>query len=575
LLSLVGLGIAVVGAILWINRRHSAQPKTAFRALGPLTFCKDIAPIIFENCSECHRPGQAGPFSLLAYADVKKHGKEIVRVTQTRLMPPWPPEPSYNEFTGQRVLRPDQIAAIQHWVAEGAVEGNSADLPPFPQWPEGWALGKPDLEVTMPAAYTLPAEGRDVYQNFVLPLPIREPHYIRAVDLSPSSKSVHHAFVLFDRTSQSRRLDAETPEPGFGGMGQPGNAESPGDTFLSWQPGRVARANESSSWKLEPGTDLVLQMHMRTTGKPEQIHPSVGFYFSDNPSTNIMHKIGLDSFAIDIPPGVHNYLVEDSYRLPVDAELTSIYPHAHYLGKELSSFATLPDGNRKWLLMIKDWDSNWQGDYRYARPVFLPKGSTIHMHFTYDNSTNNVRNPNNPPRRVQYGIQTSDEMANLTFLFRLESGKDLETLIENYQYKGVQSALAYNEYALRQDPNNAQAHTQLAKALLAVGKLAEAEPHLKRAITINPNSDDAHYHLGVLYEDQKAPALARVEYEKAIQFNPEHLEARNNLGLLYLNLGDLQHAEEQFRVASRLAPNDRVIQENLQLLQKAKAARRK
>jgi Flp pilus assembly protein TadD/mono/diheme cytochrome c family protein len=551
-----------------------AEVKVIAHPPQSLTFCKDIAPIIFENCANCHRPGQVGPFALLTYDAVKKRAKDIARVTQSRLMPPWPPEPGYNHFVGERILQAQQIADIQQWVAEGATEGNPSDLPALPKFPEGWTLGYPDLVVTMPQAYTLPAEGRDVYRNFVISLPLDRPQYIRAVDLSPGSKAVHHAFVLFDRTSQSRRLDAETPEPGFGGMGQPGNAQSPGDTFLSWQPGRIARDTGGGSWKLEPGTDLVLQMHMQTTGKPEAVQPSVAFYFTDKPSTNLMFKIGLDSFAIDIPPGATNYLVEDSYTIPIDLELTAIYPHAHYLGKELTGFAQLPDGTRKWLIMIKDWDFNWQGDYRYVEPLFLPKGSSVHMHFTYDNSTNNIRNPNNPPRRVTYGIQTTDEMANLAFLFKVRNERDLDILSRDYQYKAVKSIIAYNQHVLRLDPNDAHAHAQLGKAFLGLGKTADAESQLKQAISIKPNSYDAHYHLGLLYDDQNKLLLARPEYEKAVQYNPESVEARNNLGLLCLKQGDIPHAEEQFKVAYRLAPNDSVIQENLQLLKEEKQKRR-
>jgi hypothetical protein len=575
-LALVAAG--VIASLCWVFRSPSASSRSAApaqpiaRPQGTLTFSRDIAPIIFENCASCHRPGQVAPFPLLSYQDVKKRAQDIVRVTKTRFMPPWPPDPTLNHFVGERVLNPQQLADIQQWAAEGAIEGNQSDLPPLPKWPEGWPLGKPDLVVTMPQPYTLPPDGRDVYRNFVIPLPLQAPRYIRAVDLSPGSKSVHHAFVLFDRTAQSRRLDAESPEPGFGGMGQPGNAQSPGDTFLSWQPGRIARNAGGSSWKLEPGMDLVLQAHMQTLGKPEKVQPSVAFYFTETPSTNLMLKIGLDSFAIDIPPGQTNYLVEDSYTLPVDVEVTAIYPHAHYLGKELASFATLPDGTKKTLLLIKDWDFNWQGDYRYVEPVALPKGSTVHMHFTYDNSTNNVRNPNNPPRRVTYGIQTTDEMANLAFLFRVRNEADLQKLSEHYQYKGLQSIMAYNTHVLALDPNDAHAHTQLGKALYGFGKVAQAEEHFRRALLLNPNSDDAHYHLGLLLEDAHKPALAKGEYEKAVQHNPEHLEARNNLGLLLLHHGYIQAAEEQFRAAQRLAPNDPIPKENLQLLQRVKAA---
>jgi tetratricopeptide (TPR) repeat protein len=512
---------------------------------------------------------------LLTYADVKKHAKDIVDVTNRRYMPPWPPDPKYNQFIGQRILEPSEIQLLADWLAEGAPEGNPAELPREPKWPEGWSMGKPDLVVTMPRPYTLPAEGRDIYRNFVIPLDLDARRYVKAVDFQLSNKAVHHVFMLFDRTKQSRRLDEETQEPGFPGMGQPGNAESPSGQFLSWRPGKKAsKENTGSSWLLQKGADLVLQMHMQTTGKPEQIQPSVAFYFTDVPPNELVYKVGLDSIAIDIPPGESNYVVRDSYRLPVDSEVLAILPHAHYVAKELRSFATLPDGSRKWLLMIKDWDFKWQSDYYYAQPITLPKGSTVEMEFIYDNSANNPRNPNDPPARVQYGLQTSDEMANLALLFRFRNKNDLNKFISDYQFKGLRGIITFNEYALRKDPNDAHAHTQLAKALIGFGKTVEAEQHLRMAIKFKPNSDDAHYHLGLLFDDAQKPAAAKKEYELAIQFNPEHIEARNNLGLLLMNEGNFAGAEQNFRAALQIAPEEKDIEDNLKLLEKTKRSAR-
>ncbi len=575
-MGLLAVAAAIVGgAVLFKRARSDGRNPTSDprQVRAPVTFSNQIAPIIYNNCSGCHRPGQAGPFNLLTYGDVKKRAKQIAEVTQRRFMPPWPPEPGANEFIGQRVLSTDQISLIQQWVSEGAPEGNPAETPALPRWPEGWALGKPDLIVEMPEPYTLPPAGRDVYRNFVVPIPLKEPRYIRAVEFRPNNKSVHHAFMLFDRTRQSRRLDEESPEIGFGGMGQPGNAESPADTFLSWQPGKIAQDTRGSAWKLEPKMDLVLQLHMQTTGKPERVQPVVAFYFTDQPSTNLTFKIGLDSFAIDIPAGETDYKVEDSYQLPVDVEVTAVYPHAHYLGKQLRGFALLPDASIESLLLIKNWDFNWQGDYRYAKPIFLPKGSVIHMQFTYDNSTNNVRNPHNPPRRVEYGVETTDEMANLSFLFRLKNRADLEKLAADYQYKAVRSIVAFNEWSLRRDPSDARAHTQLGKAMLALGKWKDAAAHFNRAIELKAASDDAHYHLGLILEDQNQLANARREYELAVRYNPEHLEAQNNLGLICLKQGDLDQAELHFKAALALAEDDAMVKENIGLLQQARAAR--
>jgi hypothetical protein len=486
-------------------------------------------------------------------------------------MPPWPPEPGYNEFIGQRVLGERQRTKLRQWIADGTPEGKKDDLPAVPKWTDEWALGKPDLVVTLPVAYRLPPEGRDIYRNFVIPIPISAGRFIKAVDFRPGSKSVHHAFMLFDRTRKSRRLDEETPEPGFEGMSAPGSAQSPSGQFLSWQPGKVPRIDQNTpSWKLNPETDLVLQMHMQPTGRLEPVQPSVAFYFTDEPSTNISFKMGFDSFSIDIPAGATNYEVRDSYRLPVDVEVMAVLPHAHYLGKKLQGFALLPDGSKKSLLYIPEWNFSWQGDYRYAQPIFLPKGSTLQMEFSYDNSTNNVRNPQRPPKRVQYGVQTTDEMANLDFIFRLANARDLELLERDYQYKAAKDIISYNEYALRQNPRDAHAHTQLGKVLLALGRQGEAKQHLERATALDPRSDDAHYHLAVLLEDLGKLVEAKREYEAALRENPDHLAASNNLGLLCLRIGDLDSAQAHFENAKRVGQEEALVRGNFDLLRTAR-----
>ena len=404
----IALGVVAV----W-NRLQNPEATSPYvqHPTGTLTFTKDIAPIVFSHCTVCHRPGQSSPFGLMSFADVKKRAKQITEVTQRRYMPPWLPEPGYGEFANQRRLSADQIGIIQQWVAEGLAEGNPADLPPAPRWSEGWQLGQPDLVVKMSEPYTLRPGGKDVYRNFVIPVPTTSTRYVQAVEFLPDNpKIVHHAFMKVDRTRESRRLDERDPEPGFDFMITPVSAQMPEGHFLSWVPGNaLAREPNGLAWTLERDTDLVLQLHMRPSGKPEMIQPAVGIYFTDEPPTNTPFKILLTSRTIDIPAGVTRYEVEDSFILPVDVEVAAVLPHAHYLCRRMEAVAALPGGAQKWLLLIKEWDFNWQGDYRYAQPVFLPRGTTVSMRYTYDNSTNNVRNPHQPPERVAYGPQTSDE----------------------------------------------------------------------------------------------------------------------------------------------------------------------
>ena len=546
------------------------------KPVDPPTFTRDIAPIIFQNCSTCHRPGQSAPFNLLNYQDVKKHMKEIAEVTARRYMPPWLPEPGYGDFAGARLLSAQQIGAIQQWVAEGGVEGNPGELPALPKWNEGWQLGDPDLVVTMPQRYSLPAEGKDVYRNFVVPVPLAARRYVKAVEFRPGNpKIVHHAFIRLDRTRESRQRDARDPEPGFSGIHAPPTAQPPPGHFLSWQPGkRVSREPDGLPWLLETNTDLVLQLHLKPTGKPEEIQSSVGFYFTNHPPTNTPIKIWLVSYDIDIPAGEADYVLKDSYTLPVDVQVLAVLPHTHYLGKECQGYATLPDGTRQWLLRIRQWDFNWQGDYRYDKPVFLPKGTSVTMEYTYDNSTNNVRNPNQPPQRVRYGPRSSDEMGELWFQVIARNSNDLARISRDCNDRLIRDEIAYNEFLLRVDPRDAAAHTELGRLKLIRGQSSDATGHFRTALEIKPSADQPHYYLGLLFRQQRKLAEARVEFETALRLNPDNFKAHGNLGVICAEQGEAALAETHFRSALRINPDDSLAQGCLNELLKAKANRK-
>src|ERR1051326_1067237 len=289
---------------------HSVPPENPRHPVDLPTFTRDIAPIIFQNCSSCHRPGQSAPFSLLNCADVKKHMKKIAEVTARRYMPPWLPEPGYGDFAGLLRLSADQIRLIQQWTSQGGVEGEPNELPPLPKWSEDWLLGEPDLIVTMPLSYTLPAEGKDVYRNFVIPTSLATRRYVKAVEFRPGNpKIVHHAFLYIDRTRQSRRLDGKDGAPGFPGMKTPDGVQMPEGHFLVWQPGKLPSPEpEGLSGALKKVSAWFLQMPLRPSGKPEPIQSRVGFYFTDTPPTSTCFKLALASLTIDLPPGSTNSL---------------------------------------------------------------------------------------------------------------------------------------------------------------------------------------------------------------------------------------------------------------------------
>jgi Tfp pilus assembly protein PilF len=567
LFGALALGICAALAVRFWNPADGSRPQR--RPAGTLTFNKDIAPILYHNCAGCHHPGGPAPFHLIDYADVKKRASQIADVTERRLMPPWLPEPGCGEFVGERSLSAEQIALIQQWAEEGANEGPASDAPPPPTWREGWELGKPDLIITLAEPFTLEADGQDVYRNFVIPIPVLDRRFVRAVELDPANpRAVHHAFMFIDPTRESRRLDEKDPNPGFPGLHVPASAQAPPGHFLSWQPGKRHTTNSADlAWTLEKNSDLVIQMHLRPTGKPEKIQPSVGFYFADHPAPRRPVKFGLWSYDIDIPAGEPNYLLRDSYILPADVELMRILPHAHFLGRRMEATATLPDGRTICLLRIHNWDFNWQGDYTYRQPVSLPRGTVISMVFAYDNSANNPRNPNQPPRRVQYGVQSSDEMGELWLQVMPRTPEAALALEKDMQPKILSASLSYNRYVLGLDPKNAKAHNEMGKALLFQGgKTNEALRFLQRAAQLQPEYDEPHYYLGLLYRTQRKLDEARREFQIALQFNPGNNKTHGNLGLVLMELGDIDGAEKSFVAALRLNPDDEIARTSLQQL---------
>lgn len=568
LAGLAGM-VAIGAAIGWFRRPSVTAATTAPlpAVSGPPTFHRDIAPIIHRHCTPCHQEGQPGPFPLITYADVAKRADQIVEVTTRRYMPPWLPDEGSIPFADSRRLSTQELDRIRQWTADGAPEGDRTASSTPVLLTQGWQLGQPDLIVQLAEPYQLPADGPDVYRNFVIPLSVPQRRFVRAVEFRPGTRVIHHAFLMLDPTRQSRRLDARDAEPGFGGVTVPPVVESPGGYFLSWQPGR--RPIESPpglAWALKPGYDLILQMHLQPSGKVEAVQPSIGFYFTDQAPTNAPLKISLSSYDIDIPAGAEAHQVTDRFVLPAEATLLSLLPHAHFLAKTMEGDAILPGGRPVPLLRIGEWDFNWQSDFRLQQPLTLPAGTELVMRYTYDNSTNNVRNPAHPPVRVRYGPQTRDEMGEL-WLQLLPRTPQAEAAIQSaYQQRLVSDALKYNTLLIEREPTNAHAHVQLGKARYALGETNQALQLMRKAIQLDPLDEEAHYNLGVLHLQAGRLRSATAELNRTLELNPENVGALNNLGLIRLHERQFDQAEELFRRVLRVNPDAEFARANLQLV---------
>ena len=554
------------------------------------TFSRDIAPVLFAQCTPCHRPGQPVPFTLLTYDDARERAADIADVTRRRVMPPWLPEPGYGEFAHERRLRADQIELIGRWVEQGAARGDVADLPPAPTWSEGWQLGEPDVVLRLPQPYTLRPRSADVFRNFVVPAPLAETRYIRALEFRPGNPDVlHHATIGVDRTGASRRLDEEDREPGYEGMLSEG-LQSPEGYFVGWTPGKVPSVQPAGmSWPLERRADLVLQLHMLPSTTDEAVQPMVGLYFADGPPTRMPFMIKLGSKSINIPPGEKAYAISDTYTLPVDVEALSVYPHAHYLAKEMKAFATLPDGSTKWLLWIKQWNFHHQDQYHYDDPVVLPRGTVLTMQYTYDNSTPGHGAADRAPRRVSYGPQSSDEMGDLWLQVlprEPQARRDLErdaflretraNLASAEMLAGLdprdakrqnllgarylaigrtREAIDRFREALRLDPRYGEAHNNLGTALQTAGQAAAAIDRFRLALRLRPNDDRVHLNLGNALSQDGREGEAIAEFRRALALNPESRDAYNNLGVALARQQKLEESLRHFERALALDPD--------------------
>lgn len=530
-------------------------------AQSPPTFAHDIAPIVYGNCAVCHHPGGAGPFSLLTYSDVKKHARQIADVTTRHYMPPWPPEHGYGDFQGERRLTDSQIRLISDWVRAGALEGPPSEVPSPPQFTSGWQLGPPDLILEASRPFSVPASGADVFWNFIFNPNLKITRYVRALEIRPGqNRIVHHANLLIDRGGSTRRLEI-SPGAGFPGMELTieRNPLDPDSHFLFWKPGSVPYSEpDGLSWRLDPGNLLVLNAHLQPTGKPEQVSPSIGLYFTDKPPTQFPLLIQLEhDGALNIPPGARDFLISDDLRLPIDIDVLAVYPHAHYLGKVLEAYATLPDGARKWLIRIPDWDLNWQGVYRYREPVFLPKGSVISMRYRYDNSAANPRNPNYPPKRVRAGDRATDEMGHLWLQVLPRGPGDHRRELE----------IALMRHRLEKYPNDFSAHLNLGAILLSELNPQEAIAMLEAAVRIDPTRPEAHDMLGSALQSLGRSAEALHEFELALHAQPDYMNARYDLAIALSRAGKFDQAIENFRpVAAAYPASARIQQEFGQLL---------
>jgi uncharacterized protein (TIGR03437 family) len=429
--SILGRELRLLRPLILLAASVSACAQT-------VTYSDQIAAILYNHCTTCHRPGQVAPFSLLSYDDAQRHGRDIAVQTQSGYMPPWKPESGWVAFRDQRHLTPDQVSLIQQWVAAGMPQGDPSKAPPAPVYTDDWTLGTPDLILQMPQAFSVPADGPDVYRNFVLPTNLTEDKWVRAIELRPSARPVvHHALFFTDTTGAARLLDGQDGQPGFPGFGSIFTVGNPLNDLNGglggWVPGTTpAFLPDGIAMPLPKGSDLLMQMHFHPNGMPQTEQTVMGIYYAPAPlrpltQVQVPAFFGVEAH-INIPAGSPAYQVRDSFTLPVDVDAVSVSAHCHYLGKEAKLTATLPTGEVLILLWIRQWDFNWQDQYIYKDLVHLPKGTRLDGELVYDNSALNPHNPFTPPERVQWGEQSTNEMGSLILNVLPSQASDIDLI---------------------------------------------------------------------------------------------------------------------------------------------------
>ena len=540
-------------ALVLLARDSTVEVHAARRQV---TWRRQIAPVVYKNCTSCHHDGGSGPFALMTYQDAKRWGGVMKSVTESRYMPPWLPDPSYGDFAGDRRLTENDIALVKAWVEDGMPEGDGRP-PTAPVYGSDWELGVPDMVLEMASPIEVPASGTDLFENVVFPEALKETKWVRAMEIKPGSpRVVHHANLIPDRTGSVRRAHPGNWQNGVPGMDvlvDSGESFDPDSHFLFWKPDSTALVEpEGMPWRLDAGSDLVLNMHLKPTGKAESIRARIGLYFTEQEATKHPMLLQLEhDAALDIPAGQANFVVEDSLKLPVGVDVLGIYPHAHYLGKRMEAWALLPSGERRWLVLIKDWDIDRQAVYRFAKPVSLPTGSVLHMRYTYDNSSRNVRNPSSPPVRVQAGNRSIDEMGHLWLQVVPHPDKKSAGADQRMQLERV-----WMEKRLRRNENDDIALYNLASLTMMEGDAPQAVKLYRRVLERRPDDVRAITSLGTAFEASGDWPEAEAQYRAAVAKDANSTDAVFDLASLDLRQGSLVEAEQLFRGLTVTHPED-------------------
>jgi hypothetical protein len=388
----------------------AALPALATAQTRAITYHEDVVPVLQKHCQACHRPGEAAPFSMLTYKDTRPWASSMKRAVVSRKMPPWHADPSVGHFGNDRRLSQEEIDVIARWADAGAPEGDSKKAPAPLTFLEGWNIGKPDLVLEMPQAFSVPATGTIDYQWIVMPTGLDKDTWIEGIEVRPGDRTVvHHVIAFYRRPGSKWLVDAKPgiPTPKASGDSEGGMSDGAIGGYVPGLPaGRLASGRAIF---LPGGSDIILQVHYNATGKATADRTKVGIVFAKQDPVERSFQLGLANPTFVIPPGDPNYRVDADMTIDSDVRVLGFTPHMHLRGKSFEFRAVFPDGSREVLLRVPKYDFNWQLTYDLAEERVFPKGTKFEATATFDNSANNPFNPD-PKASVRFGDQTWDEM---------------------------------------------------------------------------------------------------------------------------------------------------------------------
>jgi mono/diheme cytochrome c family protein len=403
------------------------RERPAAVANASVTYHRDVAPILQTHCQSCHRPGEVGPFALTSYKQATNWGTDIKEYAADHKMPPWKPAAAAHAFADDRRLSDKDIATLAAWVDGGMPEGDPTSAPPPAKFVDGWQLGPPDLVLTVPADFTIGPSGTDLFRCYALSTGLTEDKYVVAYEVRPGNRRVvHHTLNFIDTSGRGRAMEkeqqdkdkdaADLPDHGPGYSRRMGVGFLPRGGIGGWAPGQQPHVVPAGvGFALPKDSDIVLQVHYHRTGRVETDRTQVGLYFAKKPVERTIQPVVIspsirNPLNFFIPPGVEEYSIKGTIWLADDCTIYSVMPHMHLIGRRIAVTMTPPDGKPETLIAIKDWDYNWQETYYFKEPLKVKAGTRFDIEGVYNNSRNNPFNPNDPPKLVRFGEQTTNEM---------------------------------------------------------------------------------------------------------------------------------------------------------------------